>query len=325
MRKTSAKVSRTGMCRGSFVTDARRGHTHLPARFHQSGAFNHPSLRRAGRDSGQQAHSPSSGLYLFRPASGLSASSTQRDPGADFSTVSIPTGGGKTVLALEAIAQRKQPALIVVHSNPLMNQWIEHIGTFLGILADDIGVIGGGKNRIGEKITVALVQSLYKSSGEVAPHFGHLIIDECHRAPAWMFTEAITAFDCRYQLGLSATPYRRDKLNRLNILACRKRSIIKSTRKDLIESHDILPAEVITRETTFQPTVDPSAAVFGNVDGTDGRLHPEHADSGGCGRSGPERRRRVPRALRPQNPLRDLEGNAFRDGNRGGTLHRRSE
>lgn len=176
----------------------------------------------------------------------------------DFSTVSIPTGGGKTVLAIAAIAERKQPALILVHSKELSNQWIDRIGTFLGIQSKDVGVVGGGKTRIGEKITVALVQSLYKCSGEVAPHFGHLIIDECHRVPARMFTEAITAFDCRYQLGLSATPYRRDKMNRL-IYWHVGDVVCQIDKKDLIESGNILPAEVKFRNTTFQPSVDPSS------------------------------------------------------------------
>ncbi len=175
----------------------------------------------------------------------------------DFGTVSIPTGGGKTVLALAAIVERKQPALIVVHSKELLNQWIERVEAFLGILADDVGVIGGGKNQIGEKITVALVQSLYKRAGEVAPHIGHLIIDECHRAPARIFTEAVTPFDCRYMLGLSATPFRRDGLGRLIHWFIGDR-VYSIERSDLIESGDILPAEVITRQTTFQPTVDPS-------------------------------------------------------------------
>jgi superfamily II DNA or RNA helicase len=110
---------------------------------------------------------------------------------------------------------------------------------------------------MGERITVALVQSLYKCASEVAPHIGHLIIDECHRAPARMFTQAVTAFDCRYQLGLSATPFRRDGLGRLIYFYIGDR-VYSIDRQDLIDSKDILPAEVITRQTTFHPTVNPS-------------------------------------------------------------------
>ena len=49
----------------------------------------------------------------------------------------------------------------------------------------------------------------------MAPQIGHLGVDECHRAPARTFTEAVTAFDCKYMLGLSATPWRRDGLSKL--------------------------------------------------------------------------------------------------------------
>jgi superfamily II DNA or RNA helicase len=111
----------------------------------------------------------------------------------DFSTFSAPTGSGKTVMALYIIAARRQPALIVVHTKELLNQWISRIETFLGIPADGIGIIGAGKKTIGSWITVALVQSLYKCAHEVSQHIGHLIVDECHRAPSRTFTEAVTA------------------------------------------------------------------------------------------------------------------------------------
>ncbi|MBA3036462.1 MAG: DEAD/DEAH box helicase, partial [Desulfobacterium sp.] len=51
----------------------------------------------------------------------------------DFGTLNSPTGSGKTVMALYMIKQRMQPALIIVHSKELANQWIERIETFFGI------------------------------------------------------------------------------------------------------------------------------------------------------------------------------------------------
>jgi superfamily II DNA or RNA helicase len=133
----------------------------------------------------------------------------------EFGTLSAPTGSGKTVMALFMIAQRKQPTLIIVHTKELAFQWIERIETFLNIPSDQVGLIGSGQRRIGNKITVALVQSLYRCAEEVAPSIGHLVVDECHRAPSRTFTEAVTEFDSRFMLGLSATPFRRDKLSKL--------------------------------------------------------------------------------------------------------------
>jgi len=128
--------------------------------------------------------------------------------GRDFGVLAAPTGSGKTVMALDLIAIRRQPALVAVHTLELLEQWVERIGTFLGIPASEVGVIGNGKKRIGDKVTVALVQSLYKIAYDVAPQIGSLIADECHRCPSRTFTEAVSAFDCRYMLGLSATPWR---------------------------------------------------------------------------------------------------------------------
>jgi superfamily II DNA or RNA helicase len=175
----------------------------------------------------------------------------------EFGTLWAPTGSGKTVMALAIIAVRRQPTLIVVHTKDLMEQWSDRIETFLGIPADEIGVIGGGKKTVGKKITVATAQTLFKCADDVSNRFGHLVVDECHRAPSRTFTEAVTAFDCRYMLGLTATPWRRDKLSRL--IFWYVGDIQHQVNKNqLLENGDILPVEVITRKTDFKPWHDPS-------------------------------------------------------------------
>ncbi|UCD89850.1 MAG: DEAD/DEAH box helicase [Desulfobacterales bacterium] len=174
----------------------------------------------------------------------------------EFGTLSAPTGSGKTVMALYIIAQRQQPALIVVHTKDLAFQWIDRVERFLGISSDAIGFIGGGKKTVGEKVTVALVQSLYKCAEEVSPRIGFLIVDECHRCPSRTFTEAVTEFDSQYMLGLSATPYRRDQLTKLIFWHLGDLHYEIDPGR-LIASGDILSAEVILRETDFVPYYDP--------------------------------------------------------------------
>jgi superfamily II DNA or RNA helicase len=174
----------------------------------------------------------------------------------DFGTLNAPTGSGKTVMGLAMIAGRGQPALVVVHTRDLAVQWMERIEEFLGIPMEEIGFIGGGKVRMGDRVTVAMVQTLYKCAEDVAPDVGFLLVDECHRCPSRTFTEAVTCFGSRYMLGLSATPWRRDKLSRLIFWHLGDvHHEIEQHR--LVASGDVLAADVIFRETDFKPYFDP--------------------------------------------------------------------
>jgi superfamily II DNA or RNA helicase len=174
----------------------------------------------------------------------------------DFGTLNSPTGSGKTVMGLFMIAHRQQPALVVVHTKDLAYQWIEQIKHFLGIEESHVGLIGSGKKKIGDAITVALVQSLYRCADDVSKRIGHIIVDECHRTPSRTFTDAVTEFDARYMLGLSATPFRRDNLSKLIFwhLGDVHHSVDKA---HLIQEGHILKPEIILRETKFEPYYDP--------------------------------------------------------------------
>lgn len=174
-----------------------------------------------------------------------------------FAVLRAPTGSGKTVMALSVIAARKQPALIIVHTKELLRQWVDRIATFLGIPRNEIGMIGAGTFTIGDTITVAIINSLYPVTEDIKHHFGHVIVDECHRTPARTFTEAVSAFDAKYMLGLSATPYRRDGLTKL--IAWFVGRTIGIERDDLTEEDIVFNVEVMTRKTDFTPWYDPSA------------------------------------------------------------------
>jgi superfamily II DNA or RNA helicase len=174
-----------------------------------------------------------------------------------FGTLQAPTGSGKTVMALAVIAARQQPAMIVVHTSELLNQWVDRISTFTDIPKSEIGIIGAGKNRIGNRITVALVQSLCKCTEDVFEHIGFLIIDECHRCPSKTFLDVVTAFDCQFMLGLSATPWRRDRLTRL-IHFYIGDEVHKVDGQHLIDEGYICRSVVETIETQFKTFLDGS-------------------------------------------------------------------
>ena len=127
-----------------------------------------------------------------------------------------PPGYGKTIIALATLVYRKQSTLIIVHTKELLAQWIQKIGDVLGIEKGDVGIIGGGKEKIGRKITVATYQSLVRKNLKLlVDKIGCVIVDECHRVPANTFQKVVKEFKARYLLGLTATPFRKDKLQKL--------------------------------------------------------------------------------------------------------------
>ncbi|MEI7512998.1 MAG: DEAD/DEAH box helicase family protein [bacterium] len=122
-----------------------------------------------------------------------------------------PPGSGKTIIALQLIAELGLPALILVNRNQLLSQWIERTEQFLGIPKVQIGVISGVKKKIGKQITIATLQTLarYKDIKEILDSFGVIIIDECHHIPAKTYREIITSFKSKYCYGLTATHERK--------------------------------------------------------------------------------------------------------------------
>ena len=176
--------------------------------------------------------------------------------GKDWGTLQAPTGSGKTVMAAALIAERKQPALVICHTKELLNQWIDRMNVFLDIPKDEIGIIGNGKRKIGNQITIALVQSLYKiPASEISPYIGFLIVDECHRCPSRTFLEAVTKFDCKYMLGLSATPWRKDNLTKMIywFLGDRLHQIDSGC---LVDDGFLCRADVISRSTDYSTRID---------------------------------------------------------------------
>jgi superfamily II DNA or RNA helicase len=164
-----------------------------------------------------------------------------------FGVLEAGTGSGKTVMALAIIAARRQPTLIVVHTKELLYQWQQRIGEFLGETA---GLVGDGRLDI-QPVTVAIVNSARKVVAELAPMFGHLIVDECHRVPAALFTEVVSQFDCYYLLGLSATAFRSDEGTTRLISIFMGDRVHQVDQAQLQATGAIVKPELIRCKTTF--------------------------------------------------------------------------
>lgn len=123
---------------------------------------------------------------------------------------------GKTMVALYCMKQRRQKTLIIVHTMALLEQWKKRIEEWFTLNKDDLGIIGDNKWQIGKKITIASYQTLARRGiKELKNSFGHVIIDECHHVPAHTFTNVIKQLSATYVLGLTATAFRKDQLERL--------------------------------------------------------------------------------------------------------------
>ncbi len=165
----------------------------------------------------------------------------------DFGVLEAGTGSGKTVIALAVIAHRKQPTLILVHTKELLYQWAERVRNFLDT---EPGLIGDGHFDV-KPITIAIVNSARRHLAELPSLFGQICVDECHRVPAALFTDVVTAFNCRYSLGLSATAFRRDGLTKLIYMYLGDR-VHKVDTHELLTSGAILRPEYIQRPTQFR-------------------------------------------------------------------------
>lgn len=129
--------------------------------------------------------------------------------------VSLPTGKGKTILAIKLAAQCKTRTLVLVHKDDLVEGWKNDIKLCFGDAVRP-GIIKAKKREIGEHITIATVQTLSRmSSDELSKYtneFGLVIQDECHHVGLNIFN-IIDKFNSTYKLGLSATPKRSDGLD----------------------------------------------------------------------------------------------------------------
>jgi superfamily II DNA or RNA helicase len=130
--------------------------------------------------------------------------------------ISLQTGGGKTVCALYIASQLRLPALILVHSTFLRDQWVERIRAFLPNAR--IGTVQGETMDIENKdIVVGMLQTISMKDlpAKTFASIGLVIVDECHHIASESFSQAIPKLTSKYMLGLSATPERKDKLMRV--------------------------------------------------------------------------------------------------------------
>ena len=120
--------------------------------------------------------------------------------------VVMPTGTGKTEVALALMAQESVSTLIVAPVRDLMYQWHRRIEQALGY---DAGVIGDSLFRV-KPVSVTTYESACIHMERLGDQFGMIIFDECHHLPGPMRRDAARMCAATRRLGLTATPHRAD-------------------------------------------------------------------------------------------------------------------
>ena len=123
--------------------------------------------------------------------------------------IALPTGSGKTVIAIAALARLRERTLIVTYTKEQMFQWADMICKFTNIPRAYIGLYYGEEKQL-SPITISTYQTAYRHIKRISRFFSFLIIDECHHLPADKFKHiAINSFATK-RMGLSATVVRED-------------------------------------------------------------------------------------------------------------------
>ncbi len=118
--------------------------------------------------------------------------------------VALPTGSGKTRVALAAIKQTGLGALCLVPTRVLLDQWFREISA---VYQGPVGCYGDGVRRLAP-LTVATYESAYRHMDQLGDRFGLLIVDEAHHVGGVLREETLEMSIAGARLGLTATPPR---------------------------------------------------------------------------------------------------------------------
>ena len=150
--------------------------------------------------------------------------------------LSAATAFGKTVVCSYLIAQRKVSTLILLESRNLVDQWIDELNKFLLIDEEPpayqtktgrtkkrksvIGTLQAGQDKTTGIIDVAMIGSVYRKGALFSrfDDYGMVIMDECHHAASSQAQQVLKRIKAKYLYGVSATPSRSDKLEKINYM-----------------------------------------------------------------------------------------------------------
>jgi superfamily II DNA or RNA helicase len=168
--------------------------------------------------------------------------------------IKLPPRSGKTIIAIAAAQSLNAPTLFMVDGKDLFHQtiseWINKTGY-------DPGMIGDGK-WVPKKFTIGMIDT-FTSKAKRDPQLlqdylltiRNLIVDEVHTVTPKYLNVGHHAKNADYRMGLSATPFMKDKGNKLMTLALTGPLMDSITMSELIEKDVIVRPKVFFIATNF--------------------------------------------------------------------------
>ena len=116
--------------------------------------------------------------------------------------VVLPTGSGKTRMAIAAMARARTSTVCLVPTRVLLDQWCRELSR---MYSGRVGRLGDGDRKV-ESITVSTYESAYRQMHELGNRFGMMVVDEAHHFGGKVRDEALEMSIAGARLGLTATP-----------------------------------------------------------------------------------------------------------------------
>lgn len=172
----------------------------------------------------------------------------------------IPCGGGKTTIAgflIKSFASKNKNILFLAHRTELIFQcWrrLSQLEIYANIIKSDINkwkVLALGEKmgislRYGEILSNVITASIQTISRRMIDyidnHFHLIIVDECHTSISDSYVIFLTQFKKAFIIGLTATPFRTNKKEGLNVLY--EDYVNNITHQQLIDNHYLVPTKV---------------------------------------------------------------------------------
>lgn len=120
--------------------------------------------------------------------------------------IELPTGAGKTYIALKAMERLNVATIVVVPTLDLVDQWRSQLERLFKV---EVGVMGGGEAVL-RPLTVSTYDSAYIRAEQLGDRFLFIVFDEVHHLPAPSYMQIAEMFVAPWRLGLTATYERED-------------------------------------------------------------------------------------------------------------------